>query len=189
MPAAKAEIKVNICDGAAIKRVLDDAVVSYLVQDKNFTERLTISNWKLALSFASCLLALIAQFYPAPFPDNFYVLLVCCSFYFACSGILQYIAVFLEQDFIFFGETPGRGAHQVQVRSKLPRFESDYVLTMSVAASSSTLGAKLNGPVATVSTSWSVGAFFDSTGVFVEHLLRAELDAVLTRVAASTHLD
>eukprot|EP01116_Phalansterium_solitarium_P004674 TRINITY_DN15734_c0_g1_i2.p1 TRINITY_DN15734_c0_g1~~TRINITY_DN15734_c0_g1_i2.p1 ORF type:complete len:194 (+),score=79.40 TRINITY_DN15734_c0_g1_i2:106-687(+) len=188
------EIKINICDGAAIKRVLDDAVVSYLVNQQQFAEQLTVSNSKLALSVASCLLAAIAQFYPAPFPDNYYVLLVCCSLYFVCSGLLQLIAMFVEQDVILFGWTPGTRPQPVQVRSRLPRYESQYTLTLTAgawslsAATATVLGrqptaAPAAGPTASLCR--SVGAFFDASGVFVEHRLHAELDRLITQFSTA----
>jgi len=166
-------IKINICDGAAIKRVLDDAVVRFVVVQKSYTEDLWLSNVKLALSFVSCLLALVAQFFPAPFPDNYYVLVVCCSLYFLCSGILQFIAMTFEQNIILqatSSETHGLRS-SIQIRSKLPRYESDYTLSIGVRGTDQHR----------VSFTKSVGAFFDSTGVFVENRFRAELDRALSQ--------
>lgn len=96
------EIKVNKDDGAAIKRVLDDSVVNYLTQEKHFAENTKISNWKLLLGVISIALAITAQFYPAPFPENYNILVVCCSAYFVCSSILQYITSYKEKDYILF---------------------------------------------------------------------------------------
>eukprot|EP00966_Prymnesium_polylepis_P171401 3962533-Prymnesium_polylepis.2 len=48
-----------------------------------------MSNLKLIIGFASVASSGASHAYPAGFPNNWWVLLACCAFYFICSGILQ----------------------------------------------------------------------------------------------------
>jgi len=80
------------------------------------------------LGFISVALALTAQFYPAPFPDNYYILIVCCSTYFVCSSILQYIATFKEKDFVLSAFIDAQ--NQIHIKSTLPRYDYTYTITM-----------------------------------------------------------
>eukprot|EP01050_Picozoa_sp_SAG11_P032456 SAG11_NODE_10564_length_821_cov_0.922438_1_plen_54_part_00 len=50
----------------------------------------------MVLGFISCLCAAVAQFWPAEYPDNQTVLLVCCGVYYGCGTILQFITTFRE---------------------------------------------------------------------------------------------
>ncbi|MBA2458543.1 MAG: hypothetical protein H0V43_06255 [Gemmatimonadales bacterium] len=45
------------------------------------TEDHKISDFKIAVGSLCCILALIAQFYPANFPDNRFVLIICAGAY------------------------------------------------------------------------------------------------------------
>jgi hypothetical protein len=57
-------------------------------------------NMKLMLMFLACVAAMIAQFYPVPFPENRMILGVCCGSYFFMSCVLQYVVSFIDQDTI-----------------------------------------------------------------------------------------
>jgi signal peptidase complex subunit 2 len=57
-------------------------------------------NMKLMLMLLACVAAMIAQFFPIPFPENRMVLGICCGSYFAMSCVLQYIVTFVDKDTI-----------------------------------------------------------------------------------------
>ncbi len=57
-----------------------------------------MENIKLILMFISCIAALVAQFYPIPFPQNRWLLFICCSTYFILSSVLQFIISFVDCD-------------------------------------------------------------------------------------------
>jgi hypothetical protein len=57
-------------------------------------------NMKLLLMFLACVAAMIAQFFPVPFPENRMILGICCGSYFLMSCVLQYIVTFVDQDTI-----------------------------------------------------------------------------------------
>ena len=52
--------------------------------------------------FISCLFALLAQFYPEPFPESRPLLALCCGAYFVLSAIMQFIVTFIDKDTIMF---------------------------------------------------------------------------------------
>ena len=57
-------------------------------------------NMKLLLMLLACVAAMIAQFYPIPFPENRAILGICCGSYFAMSCVLQFIVTFIDKDTI-----------------------------------------------------------------------------------------
>lgn len=64
-------------DAVKVKQVLDECVstaVKATGRDINFN----MENLKLFLMFMACVSAMIAQFYPSPFPDNLMLLGICC---------------------------------------------------------------------------------------------------------------
>ena len=57
-------------------------------------------NMKLLLMFLACVAAMIAQFFPVPFPENRVILGICCGSYFIMSCVLQFIVTFVDRDTI-----------------------------------------------------------------------------------------
>jgi hypothetical protein len=88
-------------DSVKVKQVLDDATMAAVV-DAGYQADYTWDNFKLFLMFLSCVFAMVAQFYPMPFPDSRILLAVCCAFYFILSSVLQFIVVFIDKDTIMF---------------------------------------------------------------------------------------
>ena len=90
---------VETGDSVKVKQVLDDAVVE-AVSQHGFTPNYTSENQKLLLMTLACASALVAQFYPMPFPDSRALLAVCCAVYYIISTILQLIIAFIDKDMI-----------------------------------------------------------------------------------------
>lgn len=88
-------------DSVKVKQVLDDTTIA-AIEEAGYEPNYSWDNWKLLLMFISCVFAMIAQFYPMPFPSSRILLAVCCGFYFIISTILQYIVVFVDKDTILF---------------------------------------------------------------------------------------
>lgn len=57
--------------------------------DLGYVEDVSLSNLKLLIGFASVGASAVSHVYPATFPKNWWVLLICCAAYFIGSGILQ----------------------------------------------------------------------------------------------------
>lgn len=88
-------------DSVKVKQVLDDSTMAAVV-DAGFEANYSWENFKLFLMFLSCVFAMLAQFYPMPFPDSRLLLAVCCGLYFIISTVLQCIVVFVDKDTIMF---------------------------------------------------------------------------------------
>merc|ERR1711879_655659 len=87
-PASEA-VKVDVYDQNAVKQLLDDVIMTYVLETRGLEEDLTYSNYKLALGGLSCLVAIASHAYPAPFPENAWVLKVCVVSYIVLSALLQ----------------------------------------------------------------------------------------------------
>jgi len=161
------EQKIALSDPGAIKRVLDDTITKYFLEEVGYVEDTSISNLKLVLGTISVSLALTAQFYPAPFPQNYYVLLICCPIYFVFSSILQYMTTFVEKDFILWVKSKDRfQAKEVQVFTKFPKYSYDFTIGIGDKGTAENKAASLTK---------SVASWFDSTGVFHEEVFRRDL--------------
>lgn len=88
-------------DSVKVKQVLDDATMA-AITDAGFEANYSWDNFKLLLMFLSCVFAMIAQFYPMPFPASRPLLFFCCACYFIISSVLQFIVVFVDKDIIMF---------------------------------------------------------------------------------------
>merc|ERR1719454_1658385 len=88
---------INTGDGVTLKAQLDDNIIKVL-GETGFTEDHFWSNVKLLLLSGASIVALVAQFYPMPFPDSRTLLAVCCVLYLVFNVVLQVITWFVEQD-------------------------------------------------------------------------------------------
>ena len=88
-------------DSVKVKQVLDDATMAAII-DAGYEANYTWDNFKMLLMFLSCVFAMIAQFFPIPFPSSRPLLAVCCASYFIISSILQFIVSFIDKDTIMF---------------------------------------------------------------------------------------
>jgi signal peptidase complex subunit 2 len=88
-------------DSVKVKQVLDDSAME-AIKEAGFQANYSWDNLKLLLMFLSCVFAMVAQFYPMPFPDSRLLLFCCCACYFIISSILQFIVMFVDKDTIMF---------------------------------------------------------------------------------------
>jgi signal peptidase complex subunit 2 len=86
--------KIETGDSVKVKQVLDEALLEtvsfhsclpclndfvHQLEQDNIKINYRDMNIKLAIMFFSCVFAMIAQFYPLPFPENRIILGVCCG--------------------------------------------------------------------------------------------------------------
>ena len=90
-------------DSVKVKQVLDDATSEILIES-GFQPNYFWENMKLFLMFMSCVFAMIAQFYPIPFPDSRPLLGFCCAMYFILSTVLQGMITYIDKDIILIGK-------------------------------------------------------------------------------------
>jgi signal peptidase complex subunit 2 len=87
-----------------VKQVLDDATTEVLTTDAGFLPNYSWDNLKLLLMFLSCVFAMLAQFYPMPFPASRPLLGVCCAMYFILSTVLQFMITYIDKDVILISK-------------------------------------------------------------------------------------
>ena len=88
-------------DHNALKRQLDETAARTVVEC-GYPEEYFWADVKLAIMFAACVVAVVAQFFPGEFPKNYHVLLVCVYCYVALSVLLQVVFSVVDRDFIIF---------------------------------------------------------------------------------------
>ena len=134
--------KTVLGDTATIKRLMDDAAITALLDEDelDYDEDVSLSNVKLVVGFAGVGASLVSHAFPAPFPKNWWVLLYCCAWYFFCSGILQFMLSFMELETILLvqgkkvgggdgdggGGGGGKRGEGLNVASHFPRFQEVY---------------------------------------------------------------
>jgi signal peptidase complex subunit 2 len=79
MPAVGEDQKIDKYDAVLVKATLGDAISAYLSEKKGFKQNFRLANLKLAVGVVCCLCAVVAQFYPKPFPANYWVLVACAA--------------------------------------------------------------------------------------------------------------
>merc|ERR1719424_1992338 len=133
----RAPQQVEIGDFVKVKQMLDESTAAAVIASK-YPENLRWDNTKLALMVVACLFAMVAQFYPMPFPESRPLLGICCASYFIASSVLQLIVTYIEQDTIMLthpksdedGNTLPGEEHGLRIRTNFPRFQYDYTVTI-----------------------------------------------------------
>jgi signal peptidase complex subunit 2 len=86
------------------------------------------------LGLLTCATALVAQFYPTPFPENYPLLVGCVVTYFLLNTLLQAFVLFYEGDTILSLSARSRESPATySVSSSLPRYSEIYTLTLRSA--------------------------------------------------------
>merc|ERR1712183_636658 len=164
-PASEA-VKVDVYDQNAVKQLLDDGIMTYVLETRGLEEDLTYSNYKLALGGLSCLVAIASHAYPAPFPENAWVLKVCVVSYIVLSALLQYVAFYMEGNTILATRSTKRGGTNSK---KLIKPINVQVTTTQ-------------GKPASHSISSSIGRWFQPDGTFIREAFISDLDQLFTTV-------
>ena len=93
------EQKIETGDSVKVKQVFDESIVE-AIADLGYEQNFLWENIKLLLMFISCIFAMVAQFFPIPFPASRPLLGLCCASYFILSVALQYIISYVDKDTI-----------------------------------------------------------------------------------------
>ncbi|CAB9527269.1 peptidase complex subunit 2 [Seminavis robusta] len=181
-------LQVDLGDMVKLKQVLDEAVASVLLE--KLDEDYRWDNFKLSIMALACIFAMVAQFAPIPFPESRPLLGVCGCAYFLLSGVLQFIATFIDKDSILLTKplSPDTEAgkktstknellkkHGVRVRSNLPRFSEWYSVILEHRMDEKEAKSPFT------EQKWSVGKFFDKEGFFDEFGLMKEVEGLYER--------
>mmetsp|Transcript_41668 Transcript_41668/g.130551 ORF Transcript_41668/g.130551 Transcript_41668/m.130551 type:complete len:199 (+) Transcript_41668:288-884(+) len=168
-PGAEEEVEVmhiDTGDMIKVKQVLDEAAVVALAE-MDYEEDYFTDNIKLTVMVISCAFAMVAQFYPMPFPDSRPLLAVCCAGYFVFSCILQFIVTYIDKDTIMFikpkMEVTGSD-NRLLLKSNFPRFDETYKLGIVLEDPK-----KSNpDPKGMIEGDFYIGDYFDRDGNFAE---------------------
>ncbi|PKA47998.1 putative signal peptidase complex subunit 2 [Apostasia shenzhenica] len=166
--------KANLLDPHSIKHALDESV-NEIVTSRGFPEDFRLSNFRLLIGTAIIAIALLAQFYPKKFPENWNVLIGCIILYVVLNVILLLISFTKEKSAIMFTYPPpgSFSSTGLIVSSKLPRFSDMYTLTIASADPKSISANKQ------VQLSKSVTKWFTKDGILVEGLFWKDVEKLI----------
>jgi signal peptidase complex subunit 2 len=150
---------IDTGDSVKVKQVMDEITVE-TVKEMGFEPNWYWDNMKLFLMAVSCVFALVAQFYPTPFPDSRPLLGVCCAGYFILSTVLQYIITFIDKDTVFISQPNDVYNRGVRVRTDFPRFSDTFTLSIEDDG-----GVDFQASVKTTAKMY-VGKYFTEEGDF-----------------------
>mmetsp|Transcript_179 Transcript_179/g.224 ORF Transcript_179/g.224 Transcript_179/m.224 type:complete len:205 (-) Transcript_179:348-962(-) len=149
-------------DSVKVKQVLDDATSETLIEN-GFLPNYFWENMKLFLMFLSCVFAMIAQFYPIPFPDSRPLLGFCCAMYFVLSTILQGMITFIDKDIIMIGKPDQVTGKVVLIRTNFQRFQEYFEVIIQYQEEDTKLP-----PTCATTAKMYVGKYFTTKGEFDE---------------------
>ena len=151
-----------------------------------YDERHLVTDSKIALGLLAVGLALAAQFYPAPYPENKTVLALCIAGYCALNLALQYITSFVENGVVLFTKpNPGAGkaavaARGLAVRVTMLRTRGDVRRLSHMRAD-----ARRADHPDTVTETLRVCEFIYEDGVVAEDKFRNAVEALVERFERS----
>lgn len=158
-------IQVETGDFVKVKQTLDESVVKAVLMC-DFAENHHWDNVKLVLMVVACAFAMVAQFYPMPFPESRPLLGICCCAYFLASFVLQLIVTYIEQDCIMITKPKaGVTALGLRIRTNFPRFQYDYQVTIQ-EQDPSDKGASASDSKNSVNRTFMVNDYFTEDGWF-----------------------
>eukprot|EP01038_Epipyxis_sp_PR26KG_P015468 gene15468-20870_t len=160
-------------DSVKVKQVLDDSAMA-AITDAGYEANYRWDNMKMLLMLLACAFAMIAQFFPIPFPSSRPLLAVCCAGYFIISSILQFIMTFIDKDTIMFTKANKKFEHDLKIRSSFPRFQEYFNLIVQFKD-------QIDSPSATAKM--YVGKYFTIKGEFDEESFQRDVKNLLERFA------
>lgn len=174
-------------DSVKVKQVMDDATIELVMENCGYDANFAAENIKLLLMFVSCVFAMVAQFYPAPFPDNRLVLGVCCAAYFILSTVLQFIITYIDVDLVmttldkkeYTGDDKKtfKTLPAIVVRTDFPKYQEWFTLKVHYATDKN--DAKVNKKISVAQM--YVGKYFTEQGEFLEEVYAKDLKTHIKR--------
>jgi len=171
--------QINTNDQTAVKQLLDDVIME-TTRGEGYEEDHTISNIKLLVGTIACLFALLSHFYPLPFPENLFILQLCCVGYFLCSAFLQYVSYFNEKDIILSTKPKevGKGKKKrkcpLQISTSFPKYDEHFTIRI--------VSKNENGPSSEKSLTASIAKWFDTEGVLAKDVFVNDVKGLIVAV-------
>lgn len=174
-------------DSVKVKQVMDDATIELVMEKCGYDANFAAENIKLMLMFVSCVFAMVAQFYPAPFPDNRPILGVCCAAYFILSSVLQFIITYIDVDLVmttldkkeYTGDDKKtfKSLPAIVVRTDFPKYQEWFTLKVHYATDKN--DANVNKKISVAKM--YVGKYFTEEGEFLEEVYAKDLQTHIKR--------
>lgn len=165
-------------DPAQVKTALDEMARQYIIDKFKYEEWNLIIDIRLFLCFLPLLASLYSTIYDlfVPFPESAPVLKACVYGYIISMLALTIFTSTVETYTILIAYKKGLAKDKttkVRVQSFMKPYDDMYTLTVE-------------GPVKRVSSTKSVGDYFDVNGVLIDDILESEVDR-LYKQASSGH--
>jgi len=123
----------NRYDPYSLKFSLDEYITDALQKNYKIKQIHNYENIKILLGILTTGVMLLSQFYPLPFPKNFYILLGCCVAYYILSGIYTYFEERIVKNtfvqFLYpFDKVASAKTKEIKFASKIDLFSDVYNL-------------------------------------------------------------
>lgn len=162
-------------DSVKVKQVFDDSTIECLNEKTEYPVDYGPENIKMILMFVSCLFAMIAQFYPIPFPESRPLLGVCCAGYFILSGVLQFIITVIDVDLVattLAKKTKDANKFPpLMIRTRFEKYQEWLYVIIHYASDKN--DEKVNDKIST--GKMYVGKYFTEEGEFLENIYHRDL--------------
>ncbi|KAJ0405746.1 hypothetical protein ATCC90586_007689 [Pythium insidiosum] len=163
---------VDVGDQNAVKNMMDDAIVEFFVERKDFSVHYGWDNTKLLLMVIACAIAGASHFYRPPQMPEHLVVLGCVIAFFLIHGLLFLYATLIEGDILLRVSRKASSASVLLVKTEFPFTEENYIVTM----------VDSNDSKHPVREELYVGKFFDAEGYFDRDSFVKRIDALVARV-------
>ncbi|EIE22437.1 hypothetical protein COCSUDRAFT_42744 [Coccomyxa subellipsoidea C-169] len=154
------------------------------ILDAGYEEEFFVSNVKIGLGSITIAIALLAQFYPKKYPDNWLILLLCLVFYGVGSAALSVFTSLAEEDsFLITKPKKVAGDLVLRLSSRLPRYSDEYKLVLDSDRNRVVSIANLwrhDPRKDSAILSRSLTEFYDDKGFLHEEKFAAEVQKLLT---------
>ncbi|CAD7696466.1 unnamed protein product [Ostreobium quekettii] len=135
------EKQINLGDTSSAKHTLDEAATEEILL-QGYKEDHFVSNVKIVLGAISIALALVSQFWPGKFHENWWLVLGCVVGYTLVTIILTVFCSVKEGNAFLFTKKKKKGTAGLTVSSTLPRFSDMYTLRIESTAKGDSRPAK-----------------------------------------------
>jgi len=173
-------IRVNKWDGLCVKNTLDDSVKKIINDNYAWTERHTLTDGRLILSFVAVAFALFSLGYDFmnPFPKSKTILTICSISYFIMMFVLQFYQWYVEKCTFFQAvEKDGNNLPRYwKWSSDMKRYDDKYALIAEYSQ------GNRSGSMKVVK---SITAYITEDGDVLLHLLKNDVDFLRKNILKS----
>ena len=172
-------------DSVKVKQVFDEALLQILPEKCGYDQDYGPENVKLILMVISCVFAMVAQFYPMPFPDNRMILGVCCGAYFILSTVLQFIVTYIEVDLVivtkekkvYSSDKKTLKTHPgISIRTDFPKYQEWLTFKVHYTKDKSDESNKQMSV-----NKMYVGKYFTEAGEFLQDVYEKDVQTIVKR--------